>query len=95
MSFSLTPPKNINNLFGNWLKGISKINLKHIRVGVCAVLWAIWNVRNDHVFNKPKQTSFLQVIPLVTHWIRTWSYLQPVEHRNAMDSGCNILEMVA
>ena len=95
MSFSLSPPKNINNLFGNWLKGIPKGNLKQIRVGVCAVIWAIWNVRNDHVFNKPKQTSFLQVVSLVTHWIRTWSYLQPVEHRSAMDSGCNTLEMVA
>ena len=49
MSFSWTPSKNVTNLFDNWLKGISKMDLKHIRVGVCAVLCAIWNVRNDHV----------------------------------------------
>jgi hypothetical protein len=24
-------------------------------VGVCTVIWAIWNNRNDHVFNKPKK----------------------------------------
>ena len=95
MSFNLSPPKNITNLFGNWLKGIPKKNLNLIRVGVCACLWALWNVRNDCVFNKQKNTSFLQVIPLATHWIRTWSYLQLVENRLAMDSGCNILEMVA
>jgi hypothetical protein len=37
----------------------------------------------------------LQVIPMATHWIRMWSYLQPVELRDAMDSGCNYLETVA
>ena len=95
MTFNLAPPKNITNLFGNWLKGIPKKFLNLIRVGVCALLWALWNIRNDCVFNKQKNTSFLQVIPLATHWIRTWSYLQPVENRHAMDFGCNILETVA
>ena len=95
MFFGLSPTKTVPNLFGNWLKGIPKQELKSIRVRVCAMLWAIWNIRNDHVFDKQTSTSFLQVIPLVTHWIRTWSYLQPVEHRPVMDSGCSILEMVA
>ena len=95
MAFGLAPPKNITNLFGNWLKGIPKSVLINIRVGVCAVLWTIWNKRNDLVFNKQKCISFLQVIPLATHWIRTWSYLQPVDMRKVMDSGCNILETVA
>ena len=73
MSFNLSPPKNVTNLFGNWLKGLPKKNLNLIRVGVCACLWALWNVRNDFVFNKQKNPSFLQVIPLATHWSRTWS----------------------
>lgn len=58
MAINITPPKNITHLFGNWLKGIDKTTLKSIRVGVCAVLWAMWNVRNDFVFNKPKKPSF-------------------------------------
>ena len=95
MTFNITPPKDITNLFGNWLRGIDKSTLRSIRVGVCAVLWAMWNVRNDLVFNKPKQPSFLQVIPLITHWIRSWSYLQPVEQRHIMESGCIQLESVA
>ena len=95
MSFGLAPPTNITNLFGNWLKGIPKIVVKNIRVGVAAVLWTIWNVRNDLVFNKKKFTSFLQVIPLATHWIHMWSYLQPEDKRKVMVSGCNTLEMVA
>jgi hypothetical protein len=70
MTFSLAPPKNITNLFGNWLSGIAKKDLVQIRVGVCAVLWAIWNMRNDTVFNKPTKQPFLQVLPMVIHWIR-------------------------
>jgi hypothetical protein len=95
MAFNISPPKNITNLFGNWLNGVPKNDKAHIRVGVCALLWAIWNVRNDFIFNKSSFPSFLQVIPLATHWIHTWSFLQPEEARHAMDIGCNRLEMVA
>jgi hypothetical protein len=91
MTFGLSPPKNINNLFGNWLKGIPK-ELIQIRVGVCVVIWTMWNTRNDFIFNKLKKSSFLQVIPMVTHWIRMWSYLQQDEERVEMASGCNRLE---
>jgi hypothetical protein len=95
MTFGLEPPKNVNNLFGNWLKGIPKKDLIQVWVGVCAIIWAIWNTRNDFIFNKPKKHSFMQVISLATHWIRMWSYLQQEEQREAMDSGCNRLETVA
>jgi hypothetical protein len=37
----------------------------------------------------------MQVIPLATHWIHMWSFLQPEEDRPAMDFGCNRLHMVA
>jgi hypothetical protein len=59
MTFGLAPPQNVSHLFGNWLKGIPKNDLIQIRVGICAVIWAIWKNRNDHVFNKPKEHSFL------------------------------------
>jgi hypothetical protein len=67
MIFVLAPPKNITNLFGNWHKGILKEDLVHIKVGVCVVLWTMWNMINDFIFNKPKTASFLQVLPMVTH----------------------------
>jgi hypothetical protein len=95
MTFSLSPPSNVTNLFGNWLSGIAKKDLVYIRVGVCAILWAIWNVRNEVVFNKPKSHPFLQVIPMIIHWIRLWSYLQPEDRRDVMESGCNRLETAA
>jgi hypothetical protein len=34
-----------------WLNGIDKVVKERIRIGVCALLWAIWNCQNDIVFN--------------------------------------------
>jgi hypothetical protein len=59
MTFSLAPPKNVTDLFVNWLAGIHKKEVMQIRVGVCAILWAMWNARNDFIFNKPKSPIFL------------------------------------
>jgi hypothetical protein len=75
MALNLTPPLNINHLFGTWLTGVPNTEKVHIRVGTCAILWAIWHVRNDFIFNKSRFPSFLQVVPLAIHWIRMWSYL--------------------
>jgi hypothetical protein len=95
MTFNISPPANITNLFGNWLAGVPKKDKVHIRVGVYALLWAMWNTRNDYIFNNAKSTSFMQVIPMATHWIRMWSCLQPTEKREDLDIGCNRLEKVA
>jgi hypothetical protein len=55
MSFGISPPTNVTNLFGNWLYGLDKKKIKsQIRVGICALLCAIWHVRNDFIFNKSK-----------------------------------------
>jgi hypothetical protein len=62
--------------------------------GGCALLWEIWNMRNDFTFNKPNTSSFLEVIPLATYWVGMWSFLQPVERREDMVSRCNHLNMV-
>jgi hypothetical protein len=74
---------------------VNKKEMEQIRVGACAFLWAVWNMRNDYIFNKAKQNSFMQVIPLATHWIHMWSSLQPMDKRQEMDFGCNRLELVA
>ena len=38
MTFSISLPTNVINLFGNWLSGIAKKDLVQIRVGVCAIV---------------------------------------------------------
>jgi hypothetical protein len=95
LTFNISPPMDITNLFGNWLAGIPKKFKTQIRVGACAILWTIWNTRNDIIFNNAKNCSFMQVIKMATHWIRMWSYLQHTEQRQALDTGCSLLEMVA
>ena len=51
----------------------------HIRIGICALLWAIWNCRNDIIFNRKIFINFLQVIYRATAWIRMWSLLMQIQ----------------
>ena len=87
IAFNINPPASIHNLFGTWLHGIDPIVAKHIRVGVCALLWAIWNCRNDLVFNNTANINFLQVIFRTTTLIRMWSLLTPTEAREHLVTG--------
>jgi hypothetical protein len=77
-----------------WLTFLKKYVIQ-IRVGVCVILWDMWNVWNDFISNVPRTSTFLVVIPMVVHWISTWSFLQPVEERQDMDSVYKRLDMVA
>jgi hypothetical protein len=40
----IPPPANVTNMFGNWLNGIEIHSEAWIRIGTCALTWAIWNV---------------------------------------------------
>jgi hypothetical protein len=79
-------------MFGNWLNGVEKQTKAQIRVGVCALIWALWNYM---IFNKTGTAHFLQVIRMATHGTREWSCLSPEAQWVHMDFGCNRLEMVA
>jgi hypothetical protein len=93
-SFNIPPPMNITNLFGNWLNGIDKKTKERIRVGVCALIWTIWNCRNEVVFNRCANPNFLQIIHRSASLIHVWSYLLPVEQQEPLDIGCNRLMAV-
>ena len=90
-TFNIKPPTTVSNMFSTWLDGIDKITKARIRIGMCAILWAIWNCRNDIVFNKQQIPNFLQVIYRGVHWIRTWAVLLPVPQQELMESGCTRL----
>jgi hypothetical protein len=49
--------------------GILKKDLIQIRLGVCMIIWAIWNTRNDFIFNKTKNTHFFRL----SLWLPTGS----------------------
>jgi hypothetical protein len=62
-------PQNVRNLYGDWLHVVHEIVKNQNRVGICALLWAVWHVRNDLILKKSNRATFLQVIPLAIHWI--------------------------
>jgi hypothetical protein len=62
----MPPRTNIKKLFGNWLNVIDKKTKTKIRVGVYALVWAIWNYKNDFL-NKARNAQLLQVLHRVTH----------------------------
>jgi hypothetical protein len=64
-------------MFGNWLNGVQKQTKAQIRVGVCALVWAIWNCRNDMVFTKKKGT---------THFFIGYSYGYLLDSRLVLPS---------
>ena len=85
----------MTNMFGNWLNGVDRQSKAYIRIGVAALCWSIWRVRNDMIFNKKPSFHFLQVIHMVSHWVQLWALLSPVGQRDAMVSGCTRLLIVA
>jgi hypothetical protein len=34
---------------------VTRIEKEQIKVGACALLWAMWNIQNDYIFNIAKQ----------------------------------------
>jgi hypothetical protein len=71
-------------MFGNWLNGVDRNDKARTHIGVSALCWSIWTCRNSIVFDKKKDTNFLQVILLATHWIQSWFLLLPEVQRELM-----------
>ena len=61
IAFNIHPPTSINTLFGTWLNGVDIHTAKHIWIEICALLWAIWNTRNDMIVNGTKFTNFCRL----------------------------------
>ena len=95
VAFNITPPTSISPFFHDWLNGVAPQTAAQIRVGACALLWPIWNCRNDVAFNRQNITNFLQVIFRASTCIRAWSMLSHTNHREHMAIGCNRWETVA
>ena len=95
IAFNINPSVDIDSLFGTWLAGVEHTIAAHVRIGICALLWDIWNCQNDFIFHRKYNLNFLQVIFRATAWIRTWSLLTAMDSREPLVNGCNQWEMVA
>ena len=56
-------------MFGNWLRGVDKLDKVQIRVGVRALLWSLWNSTNYSVLNKTENFNLLQGIHKTSYLI--------------------------
>ena len=77
IAFNINPPVDIASLSVTWLAGVEQITAARIRIGICALLWAIWNCRNDMIFNRQHINFFagyLQSYSLDSYMILTHSY---------------------
>ena len=93
-TISISPPTSVANMFGHWLDGVDKRTKARIRIGTFAFIWAIWNCRNDVVFNNIRDPHFLQVVHRATYWIHAWSFLLSPAQRELMDTRCSRLMAV-
>ena len=74
----LPRPRNVANIFGTWLGGLSNNFMQVVYLGVAAFCWSVWLCRNDLVFEKKSVATPLQVIYSVIHWLRTWAIIQKI-----------------
>jgi hypothetical protein len=62
----------ILQLYGNWVNGIDTKTKAKIHIGVSALVWSIWNCRNNIILNRKDSTNFLH---MTIHWIQLWYFL--------------------
>ncbi len=62
-SFGLKPPNSISNVVENWLGCVDSKIKNLIFVGASAFCWALWLNRNEIVFDKSPNKSYM-------HWLR-------------------------
>jgi hypothetical protein len=94
MSFGILPPKNITNLFENWLYRLDKRVKCQIRVGIYALLWQ-YGISEITTFLTSKKTLPFYMLSLFLSTGCVWLCFQLEEQRYDMDFGCSRLKTVA
>jgi hypothetical protein len=89
----LRPPRDANDLFGVWARGLLARSRHLLLTVASAICWAIWLSMNDVVFNK--SSPCLQITFRATYWCHFWIQLQPKrEDQELIKSSCRNVEMV-
>jgi hypothetical protein len=69
------------------LKRMNDKERKLMLVEIGAMLWSIWLIQNDIVFNKTTISSYMHA-----YWTRTWSIFQKEEQQMLLHSTCRLME---
>lgn len=70
----LPQPCSASNMFGSWLRHLSKDFKPLVLLGAGAICWSLWLYRNDIIFERKGVSSPVQVIFSTIHWLRTLGY---------------------
>ena len=88
-------PESVKDLFGEWIRKFNKRKKGLIVVRVDAVLWSIWNVRNEICFENKEIHDPIFLIHRVPHMITSWAILQlKQENIEKLIWGAKLLERV-
>jgi hypothetical protein len=91
---SLSIPKIANEMFGLWLCSFKKYERNLITIGCSAVLWSLWNIRNDCCFNNISPPNAANIVLLCCSWLDAWAILQKEMSRKMLLEGSSLLRRI-
>ena len=92
----LRTPDNVDDLLDKWILQFDKKTSKLLMVGVCALLWAIWRIRNKLIFEGVRITDPCAPVAMLTMWLSDWVILQRnQENQDMLKKGVIMYEVVA
>ena len=69
-------PRDLNDCFENWLKKFNKNDKRLVLTRTSALLWPIWNCKNDIIFGRKNINDPYGIIKRMCNWIIDWAVLQ-------------------
>lgn len=84
-------PTSVQHLLGGWIKGFRKKDKCLIKVGVAAVMWALWKTRNNSCFRNMRPHDPVAVTNMIGNLVSSWAILQGKEgNRDAINWGAKL-----
>lgn len=88
-------PENAKDLFDTWIKKISKNDRNLMIVGISAVFWTLWKLRNRVMFDSIRVADPVVPVHLILKNLHDWNILQiNPESRMLMMEGVRYLQSV-
>lgn len=89
-------PDTVQALFAVWVPKVGKTENQLMMVGVSAVFWTIWKIRNTACYENTRIDKPIVVIHMVIHWLSSWSIMQTKQvNKEALMWGTKMFELIA
>lgn len=69
-------PDSLNDLMNVWMEKFRKDEKQLMMVGVSALFWKIWRLRNSAIFDQKRVTDPSVPVNMIANWLNDWSILQ-------------------